>query len=102
MIAITSIRPTVAQPVATQWFAIALAPTAQRATFGLRDDVRQAAQLVQQSLDTIRRVPSNDQGSEGTKDARIAAFHLNTSAQALLEPHFTGTDAATLSVLRTA
>ncbi|MCW2923072.1 MAG: hypothetical protein JWM98_476, partial [Thermoleophilia bacterium] len=42
------------------------------------------------------------QGSEGTKDARIAAFHLNTSAQALLEPHFTGTDAATLSVLRTA
>ncbi|MCW2923205.1 MAG: hypothetical protein JWM98_609 [Thermoleophilia bacterium] len=65
-------------------------------------DAQAAAALVQQSIDTIRTVPADDTGSEATKAARIAAFHLNLDAQAKLEPHFTDGDAATVSTLRTA
>jgi hypothetical protein len=65
-------------------------------------DAAQAAKLVRRSLETIRQLPTDDTGTAGTKDARIAAYNLNMDAQKLIEPYFNGTDEFVTSQLRSA
>lgn len=69
---------------------------------GVAQAAQAAALLARQSLDTIRSLPLDDRGSDATKQARIAAFHLNMAAQAQLEPLFTTTTPDVISKLRTA
>jgi hypothetical protein len=47
-------------------------------------------------------VPKSDHGDASTRDARVAAVHLNRSAQQLLEAHFAASDASVTSQLHTA
>jgi hypothetical protein len=68
----------------------------------LGTDAARAADLVRQSIDRIRTVPTDDRGSDSTKQARIDAYHLNLQAQEVLQGHFQGEDAAVTSQLRTA
>ncbi|MCW2926952.1 MAG: hypothetical protein JWM86_920 [Thermoleophilia bacterium] len=65
-------------------------------------DATRAAKLVRQSLATIAGLPTEDTGSAATKDARLAAYHLNMDAQQLIEPYFNGGDAYVTSTLRKA
>lgn len=75
---------------------------ATRLPASLVADVASAVGLVDQSIASIRTVPLGDLGSEATKDARIAAFHLNLGAQHLLEPHFETAEAGLASHLHSA
>ncbi|MCW2921098.1 MAG: hypothetical protein JWL76_972 [Thermoleophilia bacterium] len=65
-------------------------------------DAAQAAKLVRRSLETIRQLPTEDTGTAGTKDARIAAYNLNMDAQKLIEPYFNAGDEFVTSQLRSA
>ena len=69
---------------------------------GLRADLERAAALVQRSIETIRTVPATDTGNEETKATRIAAYKVNLEAQAVIERHFTSSDAAFGARLRSA
>jgi hypothetical protein len=69
---------------------------------GVPADAQRAADLVRQSIAQIQTVPTNDHGDASSKDARLAAYHLNMDAQQVLEQHFQGEDAAVTSALRTA
>lgn len=68
----------------------------------LRGDMRSAAVLVDRTIQSIRSVPAGDAGSAATKDARLAAFNLDTAAQRLLEAHFTGESTEVTSQLHAA
>ncbi len=65
-------------------------------------DAASAVKLVRRSLETIRSLPSDDTGTDSTKDARLAAYNLNTDAQKLIEPHFASRDQFVVSQLRAA
>ena len=65
-------------------------------------DAAEAAKLVRRSLETIRQLPTDDAGTAGTKDARIAAYNLNMDAQKLIEPYFNAGDEFVTSQLRSA
>jgi hypothetical protein len=69
---------------------------------GVPADAQRAADLVRQSIAQIQTVPTDDHGDASSKDARLAAYHLNMDAQQVLEQHFQGEDAAVTSQLRTA
>lgn len=51
-------------------------------------DVQQAVNLIGESVGALRQLPQTDTGSEATKQARISAYHVNRSAQDLLEKYF--------------
>lgn len=78
------------------------APRPQLPTTRLTADVNRAVELITQSMDTIRTVPVTDRGDESTKQARLAAFHVNLAAQQLLEQHFTTESSAVTSIVKSA
>ncbi|MCW2974232.1 MAG: hypothetical protein JWN72_2505 [Thermoleophilia bacterium] len=65
-------------------------------------DVQQAVSLIGESVGALRGLPQEDTGSEGTKQARISAFHVNRSAQDLLEKYFDTATPEVASTLHTA
>jgi hypothetical protein len=78
------------------------APRPQVPTTRLTADVNRAVDLIRESMSTIQTVPVNDRGDESTKQARLAAYHVNRAAQDLLEQHFTTETDAVSRVLRAA
>lgn len=67
----------------------------------LKGDLKQAAKLIKQSYETIQTVPSDDFGDEGTKQARLSAFHVNRAAQDLIEQYFDSASPDVASALHT-